>query len=389
VSTAQPKPDTALVLTGGGARAAYQVGVLRALAHILPHGIANPFPIVCGTSAGAINAAAMATGAGDFHRAVRRLQLVWRNFRASQVYRSDPIGVALTGARWLAEPLLRRLGRQKPVALFDNAPLADLLKSRLDLHELGNVISKGELRALAISASGYSSGESISFYQSNDLLGGWRRARRVGMRVEIGVDHLLASSALPFIFPPVRINREYFGDGSMRQMAPVSPALHLGAQRLFVSSVARQTHTPHERVSAESYPSLAQIAGHALNSIFLDGLEADLERVERINRTIRLMPPQARDPDLFQLREVDVMVMRPSEDIGALATQYARTLPIAVRALMTIIGGMRRGGGTLLSYLLFEQGYCRALIDLGYKDTMARRDEVADFLCLAREGSPS
>ncbi|NIO42561.1 MAG: patatin-like phospholipase family protein [Burkholderiales bacterium] len=368
------------MLTGGGARAAYQVGVLRALAHILPHGISNPFPIVCGTSAGAINAVALAAGAADFHRAVRRLQLVWRNFGAHQVYRSDPIGIAATGAGWLLEPLLRRLGREEPVALLDNSPLTRFLRERLDLHEIGHMISANVLRAVAVSASSYSTGESISFYQGNELLSGWRRARRVGVRVEIGIEHLLASSALPFIFRPVRIRREYFGDGSMRQMAPLSPALHLGAQRVFVISVGRQVTGAQERVRTEAYPSLAQIAGHALNSIFLDGLETDIERLQRINRTLRLMPPESRDPDLFQLREVEVLVMRPTEDLGALAAQHAHELPITVRMLMSVIGGMGRGGGTLVSYLLFERGYCRALIDLGYRDTMARRDEVSQFL---------
>lgn len=379
-SATHPNSNTALVLTGGGARAAYQVGVLRALAHILPHGTPNPFPIVCGTSAGAINAAAIAAGAIDFHRAVRRLQLVWRNFRTSQVYRADPIGVAATGARWLLEPVLRNLGMHKPVALLDNSPLSELLRERLDLHEIGNVISAGALRALAITASSYNSGESISFYQGNDLLSGWRRARRVGVRVEIGVEHLLASSALPFIFPPTQIDREYFGDGSMRQMAPVSPALHLGAQRLFVISVGREVSASRDHIQVDNYPSLAQIAGHAMNSIFLDGLEADIERVERINRTLRLMPPESRDSDVFQLREVDVMIMRPSEDLGALAAKFARSLPMAVRILMSAIGGMRRDGGTLISYLLFERDYCRALIDLGYRDTMARRADVESFL---------
>lgn len=379
ISSPDTQSHTALVLTGGGARAAYQVGVLRALAHILPHGISNPFPIVCGTSAGAINAAAVAAGAGDFHRAARRLQLVWRNFRAGQVYRSDPIGILTTGARWLLEPILRRVGPKRPVALLDNSPLADLLRERLELHEIGHMISSTALRAFAVTASSYSTGESISFYQSNELLSGWRRARRVGVRVEIGVEHLLASSALPFIFPPVRIRREYFGDGSMRHVAPVSPALHLGAQRVFVISVGRQMTKEQEPAPTYSYPSLAQIAGHALNSIFLDGLEMDIERLERINRTLRLMPSESRDPDLFQLREVEVLVMRPSQDLGALAAQHAHELPFSVRALLSIIGGMRRGGGTLVSYLLFERGYCRALIDLGYKDTMARRDEVVQF----------
>ena len=165
----------------------------------------------------------------------------------------------------------------------------------------------------------------------------------------------------------------------MRQMAPVSPALHLGARSLFVISVGRELSEEPERVKVDTYPSLAQIAGHALNSIFLDGLEADIERLERINRTLRLIPPDKRDPDVFQLREVDVMVMHPSQDLGALAAQHARTLPLSVRILLGAIGGMRRDGGTLVSYLLFEQDYCRALIDLGYKDTMARREEVERF----------
>ena len=386
-TAARTKSDTALVLTGGGARAAYQVGVLRALAHILPHGAPNPFPIVCGTSAGAINAAAIAAGATDFHRAARRLQLVWRNFRANQVYRTDPIRLAATGVRWLLEPVLRRFGMSKPVSLLDNTPLRELLKARLDLHEVGDVVSAGKLRALAITASSYDSGESITFYQGNDLLSGWRRARRVGVRVEIGVEHLLASSALPFIFPPTRIHREHFGDGSMRQMSPLSPALHLGAQRLFVISVGREISEQPERVKVDTYPSLAQIAGHALNSIFLDGLESDIERLERINRTLRLIPPDSRDSEVFQLREIDVMVMHPSQDLGALAAQYARTLPLMVRILLGAIGGMRRDGGTLVSYLLFEQDYCRALIDLGYKDTMMRREEVQRFLGPQKSGT--
>lgn len=377
------QPKIGLILTGGGARAAYQVGFLRAVSHLLPRGASNPFPILCGTSAGAVNAAALAAEATDFHRAVRRLLLIWKYFHAEQVYRSDVLGVAGTGVRWLSAMMLGGLGRNNPSSLLDNSPLSQLLRERLDLSGIGRSIGQGALYALSITASGYTSGQSVSFFQSAPGVPGWQRARRLGIPEIIDYEHLLASSALPFIFPAVPLRREFFGDGSMRQIAPISPALHLGADRVVVIGVGRQMVRQPERVRLGGYPSLAQIAGHALNSIFLDGLEVDIERLQRINRTISLIPAEERSRNSMELREVDVLVISPSEDIDRIAAQYSHELPRAIRFLLRGVGATRTGGATLTSYLLFEPAYCRALIALGYKDTMARRDEVMKFLSMA------
>lgn len=373
-------PKIGLILTGGGARAAYQVGFLRAISHMLPRGAPNPFPIVCGTSAGAINAAALAADATDFHRAVRRIMLIWKYFHAEHVYRSDILGVMGTGFRWMSAMLLGGLGKNNPSSLLDNSPLSRLLRERLDLSGIRASINQGALYALSITVSGYTSGQSVSFFQSVPGITGWQRARRLGIPEIIDYEHLLASSALPFIFPAVPLRREFFGDGSMRQIAPISPALHLGADRVLVIGVGRQMVNQPERVRLGSYPSLAQIAGHALNSIFLDSLEVDIERLQRINKTIRMIPPQERSKNNMELREVDVLVISPSEDIDRIAAQYLHELPRSIRFLLRGVGATRARGATLTSYLLFEQAYCRALIALGYKDTMAKRDEVLKFL---------
>jgi NTE family protein len=375
-STSGAKSKIGLILTGGGARAAYQVGFLRAVSHMLPRGTSNPFQIICGTSAGAINAAAIAAGATDFHRAVRRLMLVWKYFHADQVYRSDVLGVIGTGSNWLAALLLGGLGKNNPTSLLDNAPLAQLLRRHLDFPAIRRSIESGALYALSVTASGYTSGQSVSFFQGVPGLAGWQRARRIGVPEMIDIDHLMASSALPFIFPAVPLRREFFGDGSMRQIAPISPALHLGADRVIVIGAGRPAGSATERTRTIAYPSLAQIAGHALNSIFLDSLEVDIERLQRINRTIRLISPEDRSRHDLQLREIDVLVISPSEEIDKIAARHTRELPRPIRFLLRGLGATRTGGATLISYLLFEPAYCRALIALGYKDTMARREEI-------------
>ena len=369
-----------LILTGGGARAAYQVGFLRAVSHLLPRGTPNPFKIICGTSAGAINAAALAANATDFHRGVRQLLLIWKYFHVDQVYRSDVAGVLGTGMRWLLAMLMGGLGKNNPSSLLDNSPLSQLLRERLDLAGIRRSIDAGALYALSVSVSGYASGQSVNFFQSVPGVAGWQRARRIGIPEIIDFEHLLASSALPFIFPAVPLRREFFGDGSMRQIAPISPALHLGADRVLVIGVGRQMQNPPPRMRMASYPSLAQIAGHALNSIFLDGLEVDIERLERINKTIQLIPREERNKHNMQLREVDVLVITPSEEIDRIAAKYFHALPRSIRFLLRGLGATRTGGATLTSYLLFEQEYCRALIALGYKDTMARREDILRFI---------
>jgi len=261
---------------------------------------------------------------------------------------------------------------------FDNAPLGHLLRHRLDFSTIQTAIDNGDLVAVSVTCSGYTSGQSVTFFQGQPGLQPWHRARRIGIPMPINPDHLLASSALPFVFPAVRINREYFGDGSMRQIAPVSPALHLGADRLLIIGVGRQLQQKPERISTDSYPSLAQIAGHCLNSIFLDSLEVDLERMQRINRTLSIMPAEIQERNQVAMHPVDFRLISPSEELEGLATQYKHELPPAIRFLL--YGALRRRGSNLLSYLLFEKSYCRALIQLGYQDTMARKDDLLPFL---------
>ena len=376
------RPRTALILTGGGARAAYQVGVLRALSEMLPRDASTPFPIICGTSAGSINATILAVDAANFRHAVRRLMTVWKNFHVHHVYRADIFGAFRNSARWLFAALTGGLlrGGSKTVSLLDNSPLVALLRRHVDVSAIQRHIDDGDLTALSITCSGYSSGQSVTFYQGHPDLKNWQRARRIGVAMPIQIEHLLASSALPFIFPPMRINREYFGDGSMRQIAPISPALHLGADRLLVIGVGRQLQPNAERIKNGTYPTLAQIAGHALNSIFLDSLEVDLERMQRINRTIELIPEAVRKDTNYPLHKVEFRVISPSEDLEQIAAEFAHDLPRTIRSLLSTVGGTRKGGSNLLSYLLFEKSYCRALIKLGYKDTMASKDDLLPFL---------
>ena len=369
-----------LVLAGGGARAAYQVGVLQALREILPDPKVNPFPIICGTSAGAVNAGALAVYADDFGGAVQKLLDVWQNFEPRHVYRADFPGVAANSARWLAGFLFGAFIKNKRISLLDNRPLEALLARYLDFSRIAKNIDAGALDAVAISCSGYTSGQSCSFFEGHERLQGWKRSQRIGIRTRIGVGHLMASSAIPFIFPPYHLNREYFGDGSMRQVAPVSPALHLGSDRVVVVGTARIRNDSPERTRGDLFPTLAQIAGHVMNSIFLDTLAVDLERLERINRTVSCVPPESLKKMGLTLHHVDVLVLTPSQPLEEIAVKHVRNLPFSIRFLLRSAGAMRRGGANLASYLLFERGYCRELIQLGYNDTLRRREEVEAFL---------
>ena len=370
-----------LVLTGGGMRAAYQVGVLKAIAEFLPRHAPNPFPIICGTSAGAINAAALAVGAQNFRDGVQYLVNTWKGFHADQIYRTDVIGVFNNTILWFTGLLFSALGinKLKQVSLLDNSPLVKLLEEMLPYEKIQENIDAGLLRALSITASGYGSGQSVTFYQGVKQIVPWKRTGRAGAPTQININHLLASTSLPFIFPATLIHREYFGDGSMRQIAPLGPALRLGATSILVIGVTANGHVEQpERADISEYPSLAQIAGHALNSIFLDSMEVDLERLKKINDLVDMMPEEIRERS--NLKHVDVLVVSPSQPIEKIAERYASELPWTIRLLLRLIGARQRRGGTLVSYLLSEKKFCRALINLGYQDALKRREEIMEFL---------
>jgi NTE family protein len=370
------KARAGLVLTGGGARAAFQVGVLKAVRDILGSPAKNPFPILCGTSAGAINTTTLAVFADHFSRGVGNLLEVWENMHCHHVYRTDTASIMRSGMRWMGAMLL--LSRHNPVSLLDNEPLREMLERTLDFERIQQHIDSGALYAASVTASGYTSGQSVSFFQGGSGLEGWERNQRIGAAVNLKLDYLLASSALPFIFPAVKVHREYFGDGSVRQIAPISPALHLGADRVLVVGTGRQS-PDQARARSNIYPSLAQIAGHALNSIFLDGLSVDIERLERINRTVSLVPPEKLAGAGVHLRPVKILFITPSQPIERIAARFVHELPRSVRFILRPTGALNRSGSNLASYLLFEEPFCRALIDLGYQDTAGREKEVREF----------
>ena len=395
-----------LILSGGGARAAYQVGVLKAIADLLARTevpVACPFPVLVGTSAGAINAAALACGADRFGDAVARIADVWEHFNAEQVYRADSFGVVQSGARWVTaltfgwalQKWARAGNKFGPKALLDNTPLAELLGHMIDPRRLDELFESRCLHALAITVSSYTSGQHVTFYQSREPIAPWTRSQRLAVRGPITIEHLLASSAIPFVFPAHALElagrQEFFGDGSMRQLAPISPAIHLGAGKILVIGAGRLYEPPEDPSTAApaAYPTLAQVAGHALSSIFLDGLAVDIERLVRINHTLSLLPPQAHSA----LRPIDVLVISPSQRIDDIAARHVMSLPRPIRALLGAIGvegtdaskktrpgASHASGGALASYLLFESEFTRELIALGIADTMAKKAEVLRFM---------
>ncbi|KAF3996686.1 patatin-like phospholipase family protein [Glaciimonas immobilis] len=383
------RKNVGLILTGGGARAAYQAGVLDAVSTILrEQGWApqrNPFDIICGTSAGAINATALACSAENFAEGVKNLMQVWQNFSVEHVYRADSLSVLRSGARWLSLLsfgwLLRQWHADPPSSLLNNTPLVSLLHRSLDMRRLDAALTNGSLKALAVTASSYSTGLHTTFYQSAHEIKSWTRSQRRAVRDQIGVEHLLASAAIPFIFPSIPIycegQREYFGDGSMRQLAPISPAIHLGASKVLVVGAGRLMQPPSTVPLLPHYPTLAQIAGHALSSIFLDGLAVDIERLERINHTLSFLNDAQRE--LTPLKPIEMLIISPSKQIDDIAIRHIGSLPKSIRALLGGIGATELRGAALASYLLFESSYTSELIQMGQNDTYARRDDVLNF----------
>jgi NTE family protein len=376
----QTPPKIGLILTGGGARAAYQVGVLKAIAEFLPRRAGNPFQVICGTSAGALNAVTLAVNARQFRKGVKYLLGIWVNADVSNIYRSDVLGVAKNTGRWIFGLVLSLFGinHMNRISLLDNSPLRTFLERALPCEKIQESIDAGALHALSITASGYGSGHSVTFYQGVPGIQPWKRARRLGMETKIGIEHLLASSAIPFLFPAVHIHREFFGDGSVRQIAPISSALHLGADKVLLMGAWHVDDEAGRRSRMDTYPTLAQIAGHALDSIFLDGLEVDLERLQRINMTVSLIPEELRLAT--EMRHIDVLVITPSHPLEQVAERHLSRLPWSIRVLLRLAGVMRRSGANLVSYLLFDKHYCNALIELGYQDALKRREEILKFL---------
>jgi len=378
LNNAKDEPEKiGLILSGGGARAAYQVGVLKAIADSLPKHSTNPFPIISGTSAGALNATALAIYAEQFREAVWRLVHVWGNFHVDQVFRADFMGISGSMTQWMGTNILG-LGRnaREPVALLDRAPLTELISHYLPFENIQRSIDNGYLHGLSVTASNYSTGNSVAFYQGHESIEPWVRANRIGVPTRINQDHLMASSAIPIIFAPQKVGDNYYGDGTMRQRAPTSPALHMGANKLFVIGVKHEAPYSTLVNRTKDYPTLGQIAGHILDSIFLDNVSMDLERLERINKTFSQIPERHIPDDSVTMKKVELLSISPSKDLYGIAERHTDLMPRSVRLLMKSMGASTN----LISYLLFEKAFCRELIALGYSDTMERKEEVLKFM---------
>ncbi len=376
-------PRIALELPGGGARGAYQVGVLKAIAEFIRDDTSlqhsNPFPIITGTSAGAINAGVLASYGQSLSTGVQRLEAFWSQMQSEYIFRTDLRTVLSYSIRWFCSMYLGFLGFTPPRSLLDNSPLDKLLQNKLKPDGINAAIKSGALHAVAVDASGYSRSSAISYFQGHPDIKPWKSGRREGLRTALNVKHLMASSALPIIFPAIRIGNEYFGDGGMRETAPLSTSIHLGAEKILVISTrdAKQDEAPPS--DKVRYPSMGEVAGSLMDIIFLDNLGEDLERVQRFNATIEQLDQSERKA--LNLRCIETLAITPSEDLRSIAYEHSHEVPSTVRFMMRRFGASGDGNRVRLpSYLLFEPGFCQALIRLGYQDAVDRRSELTAFL---------
>jgi len=373
-----------LVLTGGGARAAYQVGVLQAIAEIT-QAKETPFRVISGVSAGAINAAYLMSRADQFGIAARGLWDLWTGLHSERIYRTDPASIASLGSKWLRTVGMGGLFNQKRANhLLSTEPLRELLSQELALDRIPAFVKNGTLKGVAFSATNYLTGTAITFFDGDETIVPWVRSTRLGVRVPVILDHVMASSAIPVFFPPAKIEGALYGDGCIRLTSPVSPAIHLGADRILCVGIRyfrthEQTIELNRNLKREEL-SIAEIGGVLLNAVFLDSLETDIERLERINRTLSLLTPEQKSKMASPLKEIPVMALRPSQDLGQLAQGTLKEFPGLIRFLLRGVGAKEDKGWDLISYLAFEKAYTSQLAELGYSDTLRKKESILEFL---------
>lgn len=382
-STARDEPyqgadDLGIALGGGGARAAYQVGFLRAAARLFPN---LRIPYVTGVSAGAINAAHLASHHGTFLQSAQELSDLWERLQVEDVFRTDSRSLAMNVLRWANQLLSGGAPHKHVRGLVDTQPLRSYLTDVLhavsgELTGISYNVATGRIRAAAISTSSYTTGQSITWVQGKEIET-WERPQRRARRCVLTVEHVMASTALPLFFPAVELEDGWHGDGSVRLTAPLSPALHLGARRIIaISTRYAASYEEADNPEVRGYPPPAQVAGVLLNSIFLDLLDNDAMELQRINHLVLRTPPERRDG----LRPLKLLVLRPSLDLGKLSSEYEPRMPRALRFLTRGLGTQEIQSPDFLSFILFQHDYLCTLMDLGEKDAMARAEEIDAFI---------
>lgn len=377
--------DLAIVLTGGGARAAYQVGFLRCIARVMPE---LRFPIITGVSAGAINAVYLASHPGTTTEAVEGLTRLWSDLSIEHVFRTDSWSLLKNMFGWGVRLISggAQIGPQVH-GFVDTEPLRQFLGGCLEIDNgkilgIDENIAAGRLKALSLTTLDYSTGRTVTWVQGRQIEG-WERSYRRSCQAEIQLDHVMASSALPLFFPAVQLGEHWFGDGGIRLSAPLSPAMHLGARRILaISTRYDRTSNEAEQPVTEGYPPPAQIVGNLMNSVFLDLLDQDLERAEKINQLLRKLPTSEQG----DMHLVDIEVLRPSVDLGKLSADYEMELPSAFRFLTRGLGTRKTTSPDYLSLLMFQPDYLKKLIEIGEADAVSQVDRIMRLLVPGSNG---
>lgn len=366
-----------LVLPGGGARGAYQIGVLKGITEILADRAINPFSVISGTSVGAINASVIASKADSFVDAVDLLNDIWGTFQTNRVYKTDNLTMFKSSLHWLVTLVSGGALVKNPKSLLNNSPLRTLLMESINLDHIRSNIDEGNLEAFAITAAGYSSRKSITFFQSNKKNINWEKFRRQGVESKIGTDHLMASVALPLIFPAVKIDNEFFGDGAMRHATPLSPAIRLGAEKLLIITTDNNKKNPD--TNDRDHPSIGEIGGYMLDALFSSGLLSDLERLDRINQIIKHSSNGLISTASKQMKHLDYCIISPSKDINLIAEEHFNEIPYSIKLLLRGLGLRHQSRSELLSFLLFESSFTQELIKLGFQDAIEHKQHIKNI----------
>jgi NTE family protein len=372
--------NVGLVLSGGGARAAYQVGVLSAIADISSDAkVENPFNIYSGVSAGAINTCMLAGSPHTFKGAVENLMSLWTNINSDQVFNSSPFGLTRGALKWFTDLSSGGLKNTHGMSLLQTDPLRQLLETNCKFDEIGKKIKAGTLRAVSVSALDYLTTSTTSFIEGVDDIKTWNRVRRFSEKTNLSAEHIMASAAIPLLFPPIQVGEIYYGDGSVRNLSPCAPAIYLGAKKVIAIGVRKQQDLCYTARTAgpQKSPTLAKVINVLLHAVMMDGLEHDIERMERINQNLKLLTQAEKDS--LPVGTIEHLWISPSVEISEIAAKKVHELPMMIRYLLKGLGSLEEAA-ELASFLLFESNYCKELIEIGYEDGMKAKDKIRSFI---------